>query len=149
MGGRHYFPLYPDSLDGTPGNFSLGHRCTPTNLPESKQIGSIGEVCKDPVYNSTFYLDTTFQALVAYDKAKARLFTYDSASSLRYKLCETKRNATDISYTIVAENIQFEDATNECGYGPFSRLRTLKALAHFFFDDYSDATFRDACVSVA
>ncbi|XP_070390915.1 uncharacterized protein [Dermacentor albipictus] len=149
MGGRHYFPLYPDSLDGTPGNFSLGHRCAPNNLPASKLIGSIVEVCKDRVYNSTFYLDTTFQALVAYDKANAKLFTYDSASSLRYKLCETKSNATSISYTIVADNIQFEDATNECGYGAFSRLRTLKALTHFFFDDYSDASFRDACLSVA
>ncbi|KAL1485807.1 hypothetical protein MTO96_047206, partial [Rhipicephalus appendiculatus] len=85
MGGRHYFPLYPDSQPGTPGNFSLGNQCTASNLPASRQIGSIAEVCKDPTYNGSFYVDNEFKALVTYDKAKQRLFTYDSASSLREK----------------------------------------------------------------
>ncbi|KAH7969447.1 hypothetical protein HPB52_018259 [Rhipicephalus sanguineus] len=106
-------------------------------------------VCKDPIYNASFYMDNKFKALVTYDKAKERLFTYDSASTLREKLCETRENVTNLKYTIVAQNIQFEDESYVCGHGPFSRLRMLKALARFFFYNYTHAGLKAACNSVA
>ncbi|KAH7968199.1 hypothetical protein HPB52_006876 [Rhipicephalus sanguineus] len=118
-------------------------------------------VCKDPIYNASFYMDNKFKALVTYDKAKERLFTYDSASTLRestttacriflsLQLCETRENVTNLKYTIVAQNIQFEDESYVCGHGPFSRLRMLKALARFFFYNYTHAGLKAACNSVA
>ncbi|XP_070392264.1 uncharacterized protein [Dermacentor albipictus] len=140
MGGRWYMPKYPDNLADTPGNYSLGHECTTTmrgDAPPRDQITSIVEACEEPNYNETFSIDSTFQALFTYVKADVSLFTYDSASTLRFKLCETKRNVTDLHYNIVADNIQFEDFHDVCGYGSYSRLRILKRLAAFLAEKYT------------
>ncbi|XP_070393543.1 uncharacterized protein [Dermacentor albipictus] len=140
MGGRWYVPKYPDKLAGTPGNYSLGHECataTGGDVPRRDQISSIVEACEDPNYNDTFSIDSTFQAMFSYVKPDFTLYTYDSASTLRFKLCQTKRNVTDLYYNVVADNIQYEDFNDVCGYGSYSRLQILKRLAAFLAENYT------------
>ncbi|KAL1424329.1 hypothetical protein MTO96_020320 [Rhipicephalus appendiculatus] len=72
MAGRWYEPEHQDKLVGTPGNYSFGHHCKKTrrgDAPLRDQLSSIAEGCEDPNYNSTFSVDSTFQALFAYDKS--------------------------------------------------------------------------------
>ncbi|XP_075739524.1 uncharacterized protein LOC142784985 [Rhipicephalus microplus] len=134
MGGRWYTPKYPDNLPKVPGNYSLGQPCT-TNTqgagPDGHQIWSIAEVCKLSNYKSTFRYDDNFQAEFAYDMSEKMLFTYDNSASLRFKLFETPGIPANLHYIFAADNIQYEDFANECGEGPYSRLRILKALVRF------------------
>lgn len=145
--GRWYRPKSPDTTTGIPGNYSLGKRCAMTT-PPSGQLGSISEVCKNPNYNSTFYFDKKFKALVAYNKTERWLFTYDSALALRLKLCEANLNALSLKYSLAAVNIEFEDAKDDCGFGPFHRLQQLKALAAFLSNNYTSPASESACRSL-
>ncbi|KAH6935642.1 hypothetical protein HPB50_007445 [Hyalomma asiaticum] len=151
MAGRWYMPRYPDNLVGAPGNYSLGHQCKKTmrgDAPLREQLTSIVEGCEDPNFNGTFSTDSTFQALFAYDKSDGWLFTYDSASTLRFKLCETMVNVTDLHYGIVADDIQYEDFDDVCGYGSYHRLRVLKKVAAFLEGKYTSGSQEDACKAV-
>ncbi|XP_065307374.1 uncharacterized protein [Dermacentor albipictus] len=148
LGGRWYVPLYSDFAPNDPGNYTLGQKCRPRKPTEDDQIANIAEACKNPALNNTFQLDREFQALVAYNKTERLFFTYDSASSLRYKLCTTKANMTDLKYTLAAADVQFEDASNTCGYGSFPRLRMLKKLAEFFAFRYTSRTQRTSCLEL-
>ncbi|XP_070392276.1 uncharacterized protein [Dermacentor albipictus] len=148
MGGRWYIPKYPDKLIGTPGNYSLGHDCTKTVRGDAdlrKQISSIVEACEDVNYNKSFSIDSTFKAQFSYDKSDLALFTYESAFTLRLKLCETKRNFTNLHYNIVADDIQYEDFDNFCGYGSYSRLQILKRLVAFLAENYKSPIEERAC----
>ncbi|XP_049522552.1 uncharacterized protein LOC125945040 [Dermacentor silvarum] len=55
------------------------------------------------------------------------------------KLCKSKKNATNVAYTLAAVDIQFEDGNGVCGYGSYPRLRMLKKLALFFAYNYTSA----------
>ncbi|XP_070392257.1 uncharacterized protein [Dermacentor albipictus] len=142
MGGRWYVPKNP------PANVSLGDECTNDRYPAGDQIVSITKVCSNRGFNGTFYKDGTYDASVAYDSQQNWLFTYDSAPSLRSKVCKSKRNAVDVNYTLAAVNIQFEDYMNNCGYGPYHRLTMLKAVAGFLTRNYTSAAEEDACMKV-
>ncbi|KAL3251883.1 hypothetical protein MRX96_055017 [Rhipicephalus microplus] len=140
MGGRWYVPAFPDRDTDVPGNYSLGHRCKTASrgdAPPRDQISSIAEGCEDPRYNKTFSFESTFESLFAYDKSDHMLFTYDSAFSYQLKLCDTKKNVTDLHYNIVADDIQFDDIDDFCGYGKYSRLLMLKKLAAFLEKNYT------------
>ncbi|KAL3209156.1 hypothetical protein MRX96_009344 [Rhipicephalus microplus] len=133
MGGRWYIPAYPDKNASVPGNYSLGHHCKMAkrgDAPPRDQISSIEEACEDSNYNQTFSYDRTFEAMFAYDKSEY-LFTYDSADSFRIKICETKKNFTGLNYNLVADDIQYDDINDSCGYGGYSRLHILNRLAAF------------------
>ncbi|KAL1424327.1 hypothetical protein MTO96_020319 [Rhipicephalus appendiculatus] len=151
MGGRWYLPAYPDKNVSVPGNYSLGHQCktaTRGDAPPRDQIASIEEACEDSNYNQTFSYDSTFEAMFAYDKSDHFLFTYDSADSFRIKLCETKENFTDLLYNLVADDIQYDDIDNSCGYGGYSRLHILNRLAAFLGKNYTSHGRESDCKSV-
>ncbi|KAL3209168.1 hypothetical protein MRX96_009356 [Rhipicephalus microplus] len=151
MGGRWYEPAYLNRNVSLPGNVSLGHPCKTTSrgdAPPRHQISSIAEACEDPNYNETFSYDSTFNSLFAYAKSDFLLFTYDSADSFLNKICETKKNVTDLKYNIVADDIQFDDIDNLCGYGSYYRLRTLKSLCEYLAENYTSPDRESACKSV-
>ncbi|XP_075741111.1 uncharacterized protein LOC142789514 [Rhipicephalus microplus] len=60
----------------------------------------------------------------------------DQISSIA-ELCDTKKNVTDLHYNIVADDIQFDDIDDFCGYGKYSRLLMLKKLAAFLEKNYT------------
>ncbi|XP_075543572.1 uncharacterized protein LOC142578035 isoform X2 [Dermacentor variabilis] len=64
------------------------------------------------------------------------------------KLCISKKNATNVKYTLAAVGIEMEDADGVCGYGPFPRLRMLKKLAVFFAFNYTSADKETECMAV-
>ncbi|XP_049268941.1 uncharacterized protein LOC119382045 [Rhipicephalus sanguineus] len=148
MGGRWYTPFYVDYIPDKPGNYSLGQKCRPRKPTEDDQITNIAEACTDPSLNNTFEVDTLYEALVAYNKTERLFFTYDSASNLRAKLCRTRGNMTSLKYTLAAADIQYEDASNACGYGSFPRLRMLKKLAEFFAFQYRSSSERRECMRI-
>ncbi|XP_049522502.1 uncharacterized protein LOC125945014 [Dermacentor silvarum] len=143
MGGRWYVPKNP------PTSVSLGDECSHANSRLGEQIDSVLQVCADRGFNSTFYHDATYEASVSYDSSKNWLFTYDSALSLRSKLCKTKRTAVHVDYTLAAANIQFEDFMNYCGFGPYGRLVMLKTLANFLTRNYTSADKEGACMALS
>ncbi|XP_070390837.1 uncharacterized protein [Dermacentor albipictus] len=146
MEGRWYRPKFPDNITDMPGNYSLGRRCA-KKAPHSGQLASISEVCKRPIYNSTFHFDKKFKALVTYNKTKRWLFTYDNAYALRLKLCEANVNALSLKYSLAAVNIEFEDGKGDCGFGPYHRLQQLKTLAAFLSTNYTSPADESACMS--
>ncbi|KAL1478043.1 hypothetical protein MTO96_035273, partial [Rhipicephalus appendiculatus] len=90
LNGRWYTPCAAGpTVDNRPANYSLGHRCgyicEKFKVTTDNQITSIAKACMQPSYNSSFYMDTTFNALVAFDVQEGVTFTYDSASNLRSK----------------------------------------------------------------
>ncbi|XP_077520308.1 uncharacterized protein LOC144130188 [Amblyomma americanum] len=149
MGGRWYEPKYPDTLEGKPGNYSLGQRCGRKEHQPSGQIAPVAEACKDAKYKATLYYDDTYDGAVAYDKTDKWLFTYDNVKALRTKLCTTGRYVTRPKLNFAAINVQFEDANNDCGSGAFARLHFLKALAKFFHGNYTPPAQLAACNRLA
>ncbi|XP_049269055.1 uncharacterized protein LOC125757518 [Rhipicephalus sanguineus] len=99
-------------------------------------------------YKNSFKVDTKFQAMVGYDEGEGWLFTFDTAETLRKKLCEAKSNVTALRLNIVASNIGSEDYTNKCGFGSLSRLRMLKALSLFFAHNYTSSAEKSKCLKV-
>ncbi|KAL1446016.1 hypothetical protein MTO96_028952 [Rhipicephalus appendiculatus] len=142
MGGRWYMPRRP------PNSISLGDECSHTRHPGGFQITSISTACADRGLNSTFHHDATYDAPVAYRRSDNWLFTYESAHSLRSKICKTKRTALDVNYTLAAVNIQFEDFLNYCGHGPHRRLVMLRTVAVFLARSYASADKESTCLTL-
>ncbi|XP_054930552.2 uncharacterized protein [Dermacentor andersoni] len=147
--GRWYQPKDRDYDIYGPGNYQLGLRCG-NALPRglTKQTSDIALACRDHRYKNSFKLNAFYQAMWGFDKPDGFLFTFDSAETLRSKLCEAKSNVTATKFYIVAAGIGGEDHLNTCGFGALSRLRMLKALAHFFAYNYTSAAQKSACLSV-
>ncbi|XP_070392185.1 uncharacterized protein [Dermacentor albipictus] len=141
--GRWYTPKDQD------GDYQLGMPCT-NEIPAwiGKQAREIEMACYNRFYNFTFKIDQKFQAMVGYDKIDGLLFTFDTAETLRSKLCEAKSTATATKFYIVAANIGAVDYDNWCGFGALRRLHMLKALAHFFAYNYTSAAQKSACLLV-
>ncbi|KAL3224089.1 hypothetical protein MRX96_026677 [Rhipicephalus microplus] len=149
MSGRWYRPRDTDSDPHGLGNYQLGKPCASEQRPDiQQQTSPIVFACTMPSYNKSFKVDTTFQAVVGYDKVEGWLFTFDSAETLRKKLCEAKSNVTALKLNIVAANIGSEDYTNQCGLGPLSRLRMLKALSLYFAHNYTSSADKSKCLQV-
>ncbi|XP_065307500.1 uncharacterized protein [Dermacentor albipictus] len=147
--GRWYKPKDRDHDPNGPGNYQLGMPCR-NELPHgfTKQTSDIIQACRDQRYNTTFKIDQKFQAMVGYNKDHGFLFTFDTAETLRSKLCEAKSNATATKFYIAAAVIGAEDHVNTCGLGALRRLHMLKALAHFFAYNYTSAAQKSACLLV-
>ncbi|KAL1481265.1 hypothetical protein MTO96_034560 [Rhipicephalus appendiculatus] len=105
--------------------------------------------CLQPTYNSSFYLDTTFEALVAFDVKEEIIFTYDSASNLRSKICRAKKSATNVTNLMAAVDIQFEDYNNTCGHGSYPRLHALKQLSAFLSSTYTSPDKEAECLATS
>ncbi|XP_075741136.1 uncharacterized protein LOC142789991 [Rhipicephalus microplus] len=176
MSGRWYRPRDTDSDPHGLGPYQLGKPCASEQRPDiQQQTSPIVFACTMPSYNKSFKVDTTFQAVVGYDKVEGWLFTFDSAETLRKKvrtcvifaavlaklkrfisvlpiwdfdLCEAKSNVTALKLNIVAANIGSEDYTNQCGLGPLSRLRMLKALSLYFAHNYTSSADKSKCLQV-
>ncbi|XP_075742696.1 uncharacterized protein LOC142796290 isoform X2 [Rhipicephalus microplus] len=149
MAGRWYRPKRRNSDSHGAGNYQLGKPC------ENEQRGDIGQqtsgidlACSFPSYKNSFTVDTTFQAMVGYDKVQGWLFTFDTAETLRYKLCEAKSNVTALRLNLVASDIGSEDYTDICGFGAVSRLRMLKAVSLFFAHNYTSSAEKSICLTV-
>ncbi|XP_072143675.1 uncharacterized protein [Dermacentor andersoni] len=147
MAGRWYRPKYPDNVYPSTGNYTLGFPCAADEHAPMGQMVNVTEACIDQKYSSNFKYDFAYKSEFTYNKQEKWLFTYDTARSLRLKLCETKKNMTHVHYTFAAVNIQFEDAKDYCGFGEFPRLRVLKALARFFAFNYTSDSQEQACLS--
>ncbi|KAL1442282.1 hypothetical protein MTO96_030880, partial [Rhipicephalus appendiculatus] len=129
LNGRWYTPCAAGpTVDNRPANYSLGHRCgficKKYKVTTSTQITSIAKACMQPSYNSSFYVDTTFEALVAFNVKEGLIFTYDSASNLRSKICKAKKLATNVTNLMAAVDIQFE------GLQQLLRARALPTTLH-------------------
>ncbi|XP_037505736.2 uncharacterized protein LOC119382077 [Rhipicephalus sanguineus] len=151
--GLWYTPCAPGPVvDNRPANYSLGHRCgyacKKAKITPKNQTTSILNACMQPAYNRSFYLDTTFEALVAFDVKQEIIFTYDSASNLRSKLCHLKRLATNVTNFMAAVDIQYEDYNNTCGHGRYPRLNMLKRLSEFFSYSYTSPAKEAECLAI-
>ncbi|XP_049522556.1 uncharacterized protein LOC125945043 [Dermacentor silvarum] len=149
MEGRWYQPKNRDQDPNGPGKFQLGMPCKRgLRFGFATQTTRIALACNDQRYNETFKVDKKFQAMVGYDKGEGFLFTFDTAETLRSKLCEAKSNVTNLKFYIAAADIGAEDHNNVCGLGALSRLRMLKALAHFFAYNYTSSAQKSECLLV-
>ncbi|XP_065307495.1 uncharacterized protein [Dermacentor albipictus] len=153
MSGRWYTPCEQGSISSHgPTGYTLGNKCgwacDKRNIAWYNQITYIAKACKDPAFNNSFYVDTVYHALVAYNVKQGLMFTYDGPQNLRTKLCISKKNATNLKYNLAAVGIELEDAKGVCGYGPFPRLHMLKKLAVFFAFNYTSADKETECLAV-
>ncbi|XP_065301972.2 uncharacterized protein [Dermacentor albipictus] len=142
MFGRWYKPLHPDpEVKDRPGNYSLFQSCD--YIPET-QLGFVSKVCRDPRYRHTFY-DHALHARVTYNKATERLFVYDDAQSLRYKLCLSRAQYSTIKYGVAVYNLEYANDEGSCGNGIYSRLRTVRHLLSFFQHNFTSPSDADRC----
>ncbi|KAH7934046.1 hypothetical protein HPB49_020842 [Dermacentor silvarum] len=144
--GFVYRPLYPDSDESKPGNYSILHRCDDNyGFPRWKDAQSnVTEVCKSSSF-SRLARDPKYESEFAYNKVAQRMFVYDGINGLSTKLCEGKKNVTNTPFFLAAYGIEFDDPKNYCGYGAFFRLRFLKKLVGFLVHKYTSPLALDAC----
>ncbi|XP_049513972.1 uncharacterized protein LOC119431736 [Dermacentor silvarum] len=103
----------------------------PTTLVHFARHASPSLVCRDSAYTVAYHKEEP-QGAVAYNRGAGKLLAYDNPESLRRKLCAARSNVTAVKYGFTAFNVEYEDATNRCGEGSFSRLRALKDLLNAF-----------------
>ncbi|KAH6936871.1 hypothetical protein HPB50_023813 [Hyalomma asiaticum] len=65
------------------------------------------------------------------------------------EMCHAKANATRISYALAAQDIQFDDPSGDCGYGPYPRLHMMKKLSEFFAFNYTSSAQEKKCAQIA
>ncbi|XP_075741176.1 uncharacterized protein LOC142790032 [Rhipicephalus microplus] len=152
--GSWYTPCAAGSIvNNRPVNYSLGHRCGYSckkyQIDQQNETTSIVKACMLPTYNSSFYMDTTFEALVAFDVKEEIVFTYDSAKNLRSKVCQAKKLATNVTNMMAAVDIQFEDYNNSCGHGRYPRLYMLRKLSAFLSYRYTSPDKEAECFSTS
>ncbi|XP_075739574.1 uncharacterized protein LOC142785031 [Rhipicephalus microplus] len=152
MGGRWFTPCATGPMvNNRPENYSLGYRCgypcKKYKLTPENQVRSVVNACLQPPYNASFYLDTNFEALVAFNVQEGFIFTYDTPANLRTKLCNGKKLATNVTNHMAAVDIQFEDHNNTCGHGTFPRLVMLKQLSLFFSTRYTSPDKEAECLA--
>ncbi|KAH7974153.1 hypothetical protein HPB49_010573 [Dermacentor silvarum] len=132
MFGRWYKPRYqnPESRarSGSLRGFGFLQKC---RHDSGDVLGSHVQVCRDSAYTIAYHKEEP-QGAVAYYRGAGKLLAYDNPESLRRKLCAARSNVTAVKYGFTAFNVEYEDATNRCGEGSFSRLRALKDLLNAF-----------------
>ncbi|KAK8779593.1 hypothetical protein V5799_019066 [Amblyomma americanum] len=133
---RRYRPRYPDPYvegDSEPRNYSIMHRCTSFEGP---QLADVLEVCQNTERNFTWH--AAIMSEFTFDKNGSWLFTNDGTRSLRYKLCEAKKDYASLKYTIAAMDIDFSDAR-------FDKLYLLRNLTLCFQNTYNITDVVECC----
>ncbi|XP_077498002.1 uncharacterized protein LOC144108704 [Amblyomma americanum] len=127
MFGRWYKPRYPDLVvHSVPGNYGIYNQCQ--NVPEY-QLASFTEVCKRPICGDGGH--ESFNSRFCYDKYIERTFTYDTAKTLRAKLCHVKDQYRSTLFSVAAYNLEYDDTEGACEGGTFPVLRTLRGVINF------------------
>ncbi|XP_075730067.1 uncharacterized protein LOC142771944 [Rhipicephalus microplus] len=132
MFGRWYKPRYQNPESKTRGGsrraFDYMQKC---RHDSGDVLGSHVQVCRDSAYTIVHHKKEP-RGAVAYDPAAGKLLAYDSPESLKQKLCIARSNVTAVKYGFAAFNVEYEDGTNRCGGGAFSRLQALRDLLNAF-----------------
>ncbi|KAL3224114.1 hypothetical protein MRX96_026697 [Rhipicephalus microplus] len=138
-------------VNNRPANYSLGNICGSScqkyKITRKNQITSIIKACMQQAYNSSFYVDSTYNTLVAFDVKEELIFTYDGTTNLRSKICQAKKSATNVTNLMAAVDIQFEDYNNTCGHGRYPRLYMLRQLSAFLSHGYTSPDKEAECLS--
>ncbi|XP_075526589.1 uncharacterized protein LOC142558327 [Dermacentor variabilis] len=137
--GRWYKPLIRNTSGEQTDNYSLLQDCD--KMPVD-QHGSVSEHCADQ--NSLVY-DTSLQANIFIEKKLQRLFVYDDAKSLMYKLCYCKRGMLEYKYGVAAYNLEMADTNDKCGNGPYHVLRAIKDLVSFMATNFTRQVQFESC----
>ncbi|XP_077497177.1 uncharacterized protein LOC144107837 isoform X2 [Amblyomma americanum] len=145
MFGRWYKPRYQNAevraRSGSQGGFGFLQKC---RHDSGEALGSPVQVCRDSAYVVTYH-KTEPQGALAYNRKAGKLLAYDSAGSLEHKLCVARTNVSVANYGLAAFNVEYEDCTDHCGQGSFSRLRVLKDLLNAFNARNFSATTMEQC----
>ncbi|XP_077496216.1 uncharacterized protein LOC144107101 [Amblyomma americanum] len=140
--GRWYF----DRIDN--GNSSegdtVGTPCLPHKFPE--QMDSAAKVCGNNKYGEPHDCQKMDCRFVV-DQEENKRLVFDSADTLRRKLCRSKRNVTDFKYGIVAARVEHSDASGGCGGGKFPLLKALKKLMQFFNGGHASEAALQKCLA--
>ncbi|XP_065296152.1 uncharacterized protein [Dermacentor albipictus] len=141
MFGRWYKPRHANEpgAAGGPGSYSLFSMCEPTG--DDEQLGSVTQACRLPMWSSRVY-STEHHSEYCYDMNMERIFTFDTATTLREKLCLQKARVGSVNYALAAFNLEYADGRGECGEGDFSELRALRRLVDENFSDDDCAAIR-------
>nr|XP_054925851.1 uncharacterized protein LOC126529576 [Dermacentor andersoni] len=139
--GRWYKPRHVNESGaaGEPGSYSLFSMCEPTG--DDEQLGSVTQVCQLPMWSSRVY-SREHHSEYCYDTNMERIFTFDTARTLREKLCLQKARVVSVDYALAAFNLEYADGRGECGEGDFSELRALRRLLDENFSDDDCAAIR-------
>ncbi|KAL3201756.1 hypothetical protein MRX96_012275 [Rhipicephalus microplus] len=109
-------------------------------------MAGIATVCRNPKYDRILKSEEMSCSYVV-DRKEAMTFVYDTPSTLRYKLCLTKRNATGLHYGITAARLEYSDAFDHCGLGTFPMLTAVKRTLMFFEEKYYSPDAYEECLS--
>lgn len=140
--GRWYF----DSADasGRVEEDTIGTPCLPRINAE--QMASVATVCANLNYTD-FRNSKVMDCKYVIDHTKRRRFVFDTAETLRRKLCITKSNTTGFVYGIIAARVEYSDSSNSCGQGRFPLLSSVKSILKYFNDPYVSAPDLRECVA--
>lgn len=138
LSGRWYFIGAEVDVE----NNLVGQKCSPT--PDAEQEQSPSSVCNDPSY-STVLDNEDFKCKYVLNKENRTAFIYDTMETLRYKLCASHKNVTNLDYGYTAANLEFDDGNGKCGQGDFPLLRAVKSTLEFIANEYTTETDFEKC----
>ncbi|KAL1416339.1 hypothetical protein MTO96_028062 [Rhipicephalus appendiculatus] len=142
--GRWHFV---DSKQGTKlEDHRPGSQCLPV-VNDTQKTG-IYEVCVDPKYR--ILDDDKFHCKFTLGKTNdlLKVMVFDTAETLRHKVCSSKKNATQVKYGITAAQLEYADSSGHCKNGTFPLLRALKQIVKFFKDNYTSEANFENCVAL-
>lgn len=107
----------------------------------------IMDYCKDKEYHLGFQ-DKDPVGGYYVSQTKERFITFDDSRSLGMKFCRGKKNLTDLRYGLLAFNTELDDPNNECGKGSYQRLKFLRKLVDFFYNNFTTPSAWEMCVKL-
>ncbi|XP_075526361.1 uncharacterized protein LOC142558088 [Dermacentor variabilis] len=103
--------------------------------------------CKDKEFHFGFQDKDPVGAYYV-SRTKKRFITFDDSRALAMKFCRGKKDLTGVRYGLVAFNTELDDPNNECGRGSYPRLKFIRKLVDFFYNNFTSPSAHEKCVKL-
>ncbi|XP_077544648.1 uncharacterized protein LOC144157749 [Haemaphysalis longicornis] len=139
--GRWNRPLMGASLNRR--DYEPFSPCAP--LPfKKKQLGTILDVCYVFYYERS--TSSAYKTMFAFSTQMGISMMYDSAETMREKLCNFKANMTEVKYGVAVFDAEYGDPEGWCKFGKFGRIAMAGRLVAYFGDKFKTGSDLTDCL---
>ncbi|XP_077547672.1 uncharacterized protein LOC144159889 [Haemaphysalis longicornis] len=111
---------------------------------DKKQLGTILDACIGVVYKR--HPSSAYKTMFAFSTQIGLSVMYDSAETMREKLCNFKANMTNVKYGIAVFEAQYGDPDGLCQFGKFGRIAMAGRLVKYFSSKFKTGSDFTDCL---
>ncbi|XP_077491782.1 uncharacterized protein LOC144102365 [Amblyomma americanum] len=138
------------------GDYGLFKDCDPESADSDLPPAAVCSLTNTNLFKNMVW-DKDTKTMASFDTAFLRedrrvMFAFDNHVTYRQKLCDAKRNLTQVVFTLAAFDVNFDSTEGTCPdgklYGYFNRTLMLKKLSAFLENNYTDSSKHRDCLDL-